>query len=134
MDTVWISFCSIVFVGVYIPATVYANREKTVVKEDETKREKYSKEFILADNSRMIAVYSSAVHFEDDGAWVDIDNTLDSVQINGKSVLQNRANSFTVRLPQQLSSQSEIAIESNEEQKDADGHACDPAGANDRGS
>ena len=46
----------------------HANREKTVVKEDETKREKYSKEFILADNSRMIAVYSSAVHFEDDGA------------------------------------------------------------------
>ena len=70
----------------------HANREKTVVKEDETKREKYSKEFILADNSRMIAVYSSAVHFEDDGAWVDIDNTLVSAQVNGRSVLQNRAN------------------------------------------
>ena len=90
----------------------------------------------------MIAVYSSAVHFEDDGAWVDIDNTLVSAQVNGRSVLQNRANSFTVQLPQQLSSQSEVAIESDgyvlgftlKNKKTLDGHSRGLAGADDRGN
>ena len=46
----------------------HSNREADIVKEDETKRDKYTKEFILSDNSRMIALYSSAVHYEEGNA------------------------------------------------------------------
>ena len=67
--------------------------EAAIVAEDISKRDQYQKEFKLDDNARLLVVYPEAVHYEKNGEWEDIDNTLIASQsMNGKSVLTNQAN------------------------------------------
>ena len=67
--------------------------EAAIVAEDISKRDQYQKEFKLEDNTRLLVVYPEAVHYEKNGEWEDIDNTLIASQsMNGKSVLTNQAN------------------------------------------
>ena len=69
--------------------------EAAIVAEDISKRDQYQKEFKLEDNTRLLVVYPEAVHYEKNGEWEDIDNTLIASQsMNGKSVLTNQANCF----------------------------------------
>ena len=70
-----------------------AKEEAAIVAEDISKRDQYQKEFKLEDNTRLLVVYPEAVHYEKNGEWEDIDNTLIASQsMNGKSVLINQAN------------------------------------------
>ena len=70
-----------------------AKEEAAIVAEDISKRDQYQKEFKLEDNTRLLVVYPEAVHYEKNGEWEDIDNTLIALQsMNGKSVLTNQAN------------------------------------------
>ena len=67
--------------------------EAAIVAEDISKRDQYQKEFKLEDNARLLVVYPEAVHYEKNGEWEDIDNTLIASQsMNGKSVLTNQVN------------------------------------------
>ena len=67
--------------------------EAAIVEEDISKRDQYQKEFRLEDNTCLLVVYPEAVHYEKNGEWEDIDNTLIASQsMNGKSVLINQAN------------------------------------------
>ena len=81
-----------------------AKEEAAIVAEDISKRDQYQKEFKLEDNTRLLVVYPEAVHYEKNGEWEDIDNTLIASQsMNGKSVLTNQANcsgeaDITIRL------------------------------------
>ena len=47
-----------------------------IVMEIETSRDEFQKEFLLDNGHRMYVVYPNAVHYEDDGEWVEYDNTL----------------------------------------------------------
>ena len=70
-----------------------AKEEAAIVAEDISKRDQYQKEFKLEDNTRLLVVYPEAVHYEKNGEWEDIDNTLIALQsMNGKSVLTNQVN------------------------------------------
>ena len=67
--------------------------EAVIVAEDISRRDQYQKEFKLEDNTRLLVVYPEAVHYEKNGEWEDIDNTLIASQsMNGKSVLTNQVN------------------------------------------
>jgi hypothetical protein len=85
-----------------------------IVAEDASKRTQDSKEFLLSDGSRMIALYGEPVHYLASGVWQDIDNTLvASRSKSGDDVLVNRANSFVVELPVDFSQKTPITIRKN---------------------
>ena len=48
-----------------------------VVGEDRSQREEYAKRFRMTDRSWLAVAYPEAVHFEENGEWVEIDNRLE---------------------------------------------------------
>lgn len=77
------------------------------VGEESSKREANIKHFRMTDGSNMAVVYAAAVHFEENGDWVEIDNSLElrNEAENGllpEQVYVNRRNSFGVSLPAAL--------------------------------
>lgn len=81
-----------------------------VVEEDESRRSEFSKEFVLNNGLRLATIYPSAVHYEDNGTWKDIDNTLIAAISDGKSVYTNTAGKWCIRFPQSLSGSDMIDI------------------------
>ena len=59
----------------------YEYVEPTILQEDESKREEASKTFILSDKTYQKVLYSIPVHYEEDGEWKEIDNTLTEDEI-----------------------------------------------------
>ena len=89
--------------------------EADIVAEDISKRDQYQKEFRLEDNTRLLVVYPEAVHYEKNGEWEEIDNTLIASQAaNGKSVLTNQANVVDMKLPQVFSAEQPISLKYKE--------------------
>lgn len=63
-------------------------------------REEAVKHFRRSDGTTVAAVYSEPIHYEENGEWRDIDNTLVSAEPrNGVAYVENRANDFRVALP-----------------------------------
>ena len=87
---------------------VYTN--SYVVKEDESRRGETYKEYVMNNGLRLATVYPSAIHYEDDGEWKDIDNTLVAAVAEGKAVYQNAAGAWNVRFPRSLSGSDMIGI------------------------
>ena len=50
--------------------------EPVIVEEDIALRGTYEKHFIMSDGSSMAVAYNEPVHYEEDGQWFEIDNTL----------------------------------------------------------
>ena len=50
--------------------------EPTILNEDESLREIDSKTFIMSDGSMQKVIYSVPVHYEEEGEWIEVDNTL----------------------------------------------------------
>ena len=48
----------------------------TVTEEITSKRDRFSKQFVMSDGSFILAVYSMPVHYKKDGVWKDIDTSL----------------------------------------------------------
>ena len=65
--------------------------EAAIVAEDISKRDQYQKEFKLEDNTRLLVVYPEAVHYEKNGEWEDIDNTLIASQ---SMIWRNKSGKF----------------------------------------
>ena len=91
-------------------ATSTESVDAHVVAEIPEKRTAFSKEFKMSNGLHMAAVYPDAVHYEDNGQWRDIDNTLKSSQKNGMSRYINTAGIWDVSFPQQLSDDQSISI------------------------
>ena len=63
-------------------------------------REEAVKHFRRSDGTTVAAVYNEPIHYEENGEWRDIDNTLVSAEPrNGVAYVENRANDFRVALP-----------------------------------
>ncbi len=62
------------------------------------------------------SAFTSAVpiHYEENGEWKDIDNTLVEKQVENKTVLINKENSYQVEFPEQLTSDTEIKLDNGE--------------------
>ena len=72
-----------VSIAVREDASASSLKEAPQLKEDATilmeiveNRTEFSKEFRLSNGQHMAVVYPEAVHYEDNGQWKDIDNTL----------------------------------------------------------
>ena len=70
-------------------------------------RTEYSKEFLLDNGTHLAVVYDSAVHYEKDGNWEEIDNTL---QVKPNGTITNKAGVWDVAFPQQIDGSSQISI------------------------
>ncbi|MBE5869631.1 MAG: DNRLRE domain-containing protein, partial [Lachnospiraceae bacterium] len=81
--------------------------EAYVVQEISEKRTEYSKEFLLSNGLRMAAVYPEAVHYEEDGQWADIDNT---IKAHTDGTYRNTAGVWEVRFPNQLTRDNSISV------------------------
>ncbi len=62
------------------------------------------------------SAFTSAVpiHYEENGEWKDIDNTLIEKEVDNKTVLINKDNSYQVEFPEQITSDAEIKLDNGE--------------------
>jgi hypothetical protein len=81
-----------------------------VLGEDLSKRDEFYKEFILDNGLRLATIYPTAVHYEQDGQWADIDNTLTVKAVRGQVVYTNTAGPWQVQFPRQLSGSNAISL------------------------
>lgn len=81
-----------------------------VVEEDVSKHSEFFKEFILSNGLRLATIYPDSVHYEDNGQWKEIDNTLTAKIVDGQSVYTNTSGLWDVRFPQRLNASNSIAI------------------------
>ena len=84
--------------------------EVCVVSELPQGRGEYHKEYLLSNGNHMAAVYADAVHYEKDGQWLEIDNTLKLSGTGTNAVYTNTAGPWEVSFPQQLSGQKAVTI------------------------
>ena len=62
-------------------------------------RDRHTKHFDLGEGRYQAISYAEPVHFEQDGAWVEIDNQLEERELeDGRHVLANRNNAVKMRL------------------------------------
>lgn len=74
-----------------------AQSEGKIVDEVVEKREQYTKHFVKDDGTYVACVYPEAVHFEQDGRWEEIDNTLIEIKdAETGPAFRNKNNSFDV--------------------------------------
>ncbi len=81
-----------------------------IVDEVLSARTEYAKEFMLSSGMRLAVVYPEAVHYEKDGQWNEIDNTLTAELTDKGSIYRNTAGVWDVAFPQTMGQGSEIRI------------------------
>ena len=82
-----------------------------LVGEDEERREEYTKHFRREDGLTEAVTYPYPVHYEQDGAWKDIDNRLALVSLpDGSVAYQNAANDFQVQFAANLNSEKLVEV------------------------
>ena len=84
------------------------SEEAYVVAEVAEKRTEYTKEFLLSNGLHMATVYADPIHYEKDGQWAEIDNTLVA---KSDGTWRNTAGAWNVSFPNQLSRSNSISIE-----------------------
>ena len=87
--------------------------EAVILGEDESRREESVKHYIMSDHTYKAVRYSSPVHYEQDGEWVDINNTLadeeaqDSDDVNG---FVNKSNGFKIKFAKKSNGKKLVSI------------------------
>ena len=109
-----------------LPLGVYAEDLQTVISSsadvqelpDDTRvvgevtenRTAYSKEFILSNGLHMAAVYPEPVHYQEDGKWLEIDNTLALTGSGTDAAYTNAAGDWDVSFPRQLTQDRGVSV------------------------
>ena len=86
-------------------------QDAEIVSEIPSGRDAYQKEFLLSNGQRLLAVYPTAVHYQENGQWEEIDNTLRAERQNGSTVYRNTAGAWDVALPAQMDAQQAVSVE-----------------------
>ena len=81
------------------------------VEEVSDRRDKFQKEFMLEDGMRLAAVYPMAVHFDNDGEWEEIDNTLYEEDLGRGKEYHNAAGMWDVSLPLTIDETKDILLD-----------------------
>jgi uncharacterized protein YxeA len=113
-----ISILLVVLVCTLIPYYIFADdkniHEKDsnseIVKEDESKREENIKVYEKEDGTYQADIYEFPVHYKKNGSWIDIDNTLEEIDIDGETYLKNKSNDFCVYLSNEESNENLISL------------------------
>lgn len=82
-----------------------------IVEEVKEKRDENKKVYLREDGTYTAVITKTPVHYEKDGEWVDIVNSL---KTKG-DVLTNTAGNFNVEFPKEISEENEIEIENGKE-------------------
>ena len=82
--------------------------EAYVVTEIAEKRTEYTKEFLLSNGLHMATVYADPIHYNENGQWEEIDNTLVA---KADGTYRNTAGAWNISFPNQLSRSNSISIE-----------------------
>ena len=77
-----------------------------VLYEVKEKRDEYSKVFKRDDGTYTAVVSDTPLHYDNDGVWEDIDNTL----VRDGSVLTNGAGELSVELPAEISESDAVSV------------------------
>lgn len=83
------------------------NSDAEVVGEVEELRTATDKHFLMSDGSYTLASYSEDIHYLEDGEYKEIDNSLEKDENN---VYKNKANSFSVELPEVYSADAKTVF------------------------
>ena len=95
------------------PPAIEPETEPTIVGELEDRREANVKQFLMSDGSISAAVYGDPVHYEENGEWAEIDNSLsqqaalDSEDVDGVS---NQKNDFKVKFANKGDSKKLVSL------------------------
>jgi len=91
-----------------------ASTQATILQEDKTKRDEYTKEYLMSDGSRMLVVYPDQVHYEKEGEWREIDNTL-VPDATRSGELKNKEGDWNIYLPLDFDpEESKVTVEKGE--------------------
>jgi len=85
--------------------------ESPILYEAEDLRGVNLKAFRRHDGSYTTVLSAMPLHYQKNGKWEDIDNTLREVTLNGEQVLQNTSAPFMVTLPKSITGSEEIRLE-----------------------
>ncbi len=86
-----------------------SDNELTVIGEDESRRTADTKHFIMSDGTRKAVIYGNNVHYEEDGKWIDIDNTLSYDK--EKKEYKNTKNSFKATFKEDFGEENLFTLE-----------------------
>ena len=89
------------------PVTGETAQEVTVLGELTEKRTEYTKEFRLSNGLNLATVYTQPVHYQQDGQWKEIDNTL----VSTTSGFRNTAGVWDVTFPQNMRGSNAVTIQ-----------------------
>lgn len=84
--------------------------EAYIIGEDEGKRSEFYKEYILSNGARLATIYPSSIHYDENGKWKDIDNTLVAMISDGNAFYTNTAGKLNIRFPQNLTTNGTICV------------------------
>ena len=87
-----------------VPHDVY------IVEEIIEERSEYIKQFRMSNGLQMAAVYASPVHYEENGRWEEIDNTLQLATTRSGNAYVNTAGVWQVSFPQNMTEDNGITI------------------------
>lgn len=88
-----------------------AKVQHKIVGEMKEKREKNVKTFVLDNMSFESDVYPEAVHYQENGVWKDIDNTLiDEKDENNNAILSNKNNNYKIKIAKNTMSNKLLRI------------------------
>ena len=81
-----------------------------VAYEEVEKRDANTKVFKRKDGSYTAILSPQPLHYKENGAWKEIDNTLERKTVDGRQVLQNRQNAFRVSLPEAVTGKDPVSV------------------------
>lgn len=76
--------------------------EPTIVAEVKSERTEYTKHYRMSDGTYIAATYPEPVHYEVNGKWVDIDNSLSQETVDGISVYKNNKSKHSVSFSESI--------------------------------
>lgn len=74
------------------------------------RRTEFTKEFRLSNGLRLATVYDNAVHYQEDGQWKEIDNTLRFTQTRSGNFYVNTAGVWQTSFPQSMTENSGVTV------------------------
>lgn len=75
-------------------------------------RDKYTKVYKTTQGTKKAIISSTPIHYEEDGNWCEIDNTL--IESSNEEFYTNTDNFFEVEIPKELTADSQISIENDD--------------------
>lgn len=84
--------------------------ELYIVDELVDRRTEYTKEFRLNNGLRVSSVYGYPVHYEENGEWKEIDNTLKLSDTRSGNTYTNTAGVWDVNFPQDMTTDKYVSI------------------------